>query len=232
MEEPVEGTMEEAPIKQDSSGSNDDEAEIASIGKVYAALKGLDREAQSRVLNYVAGKLKIAFSKSTTSESSAKPAEKSPEINGPKKEIEVEEEEFEEDDELAGISSGARKWIKRNGFETNQLSKIFSIGADEIDLVAKSVPGPNKKERMKNVFLLQGIAAYLGSGTARFTHSQAKEACSHYDAYDSANFAAYFKSLSGEVGGSKEQGYSLNLRGLTAGTELIKSMLGLTKTDH
>jgi len=35
--------------------------------------------------------------------------------------------------------------MTRNGLEAEKLSAIFSLGIDEIDLVAKSVPGKGKK---------------------------------------------------------------------------------------
>ena len=102
---------------------------------------------------------------------------------------------------------------------------LFSLGVDEIDLVAKKVPGDNKKDRMHSVLLLKGIAAYLSSGVARFTHQQLKEACLHYDAYDGNNFASYLKDFAGEVSGTKSGGYTLTPRGLTAATEMIKDLV-------
>ena len=53
--------------------------------------------------------------------------------------------------------------------------------------------------------------------------SQVKEACLHYDAFDNSNFASYLKSFAAEVSGTKESGYTLTARGLTAATDLIKS---------
>ncbi len=105
------------------------------------------------------------------------------------------------------------------------LSSLFSLGVDEIDLVAKKVPGSNKKDKMLSVFRLKGVAAYLGAGVARFTHEEVKEACVHYDAFDTNNFAAYLKSIASEVSGTKESGYTLTARGLTEATEMIKGLV-------
>src|ERR1700731_4194300 len=90
-----------------------------------------------------------------------------------------------------GISPLARKWMTRNGLGAQSLTSLFSLGADEIDLVARTVPGKSKRERMRSVLLLKVIAAYLSNGAARVTHEQVKEACLHYDAYDSPNHAKY-----------------------------------------
>ena len=117
--------------------------------------------------------------------------------------------------------------MRRNGIQSDQLGAVFSLGIDEIDLVAKTIPGKNKKDKMRSVFLLKGIASYLGSGAARFTHEHVREACQHYGAWDTANFAVIFKSFSSEVGGSTESGYQLSARGLSEGTELVKKMLAI-----
>ncbi len=74
---------------------------------------------------------------------------------------------------------------------------------------------------------MKGIAAYLSTGAARITAEQIKEACLHYDAYDSPNHAKYLRGMSTELSGSKESGHKLTARGLTAGTELIREILGI-----
>lgn len=201
---------------------NDMDPEIIAISEVYASLKNLDSEAQSRVLSYVAGKLKIKFHTSDThSEIQGNSSEYSTEQHGNEND---EDDKDQFDDEIEGISPVAKKWMLRNGLTTKQLSEIFSLGIDEIDLIAKTVPGKNKKERMHSVFLLKGVAAYLGTGAARFAHEQMKEACLHYDAYDSSNFAVYLKSYLSDISGSKELGYTLTARGLASATEMVKAM--------
>lgn len=197
--------------------------EIIAINDVYAALKDLDPEAQSRVLGYVAGKLKILAPASETQfESRSRQSDDTGQTN---KGVGGSESDSQGNDDLDGVSPVARKWMIRNGLQSKQLSAVFSLGVDEIDLVAKSVPGKNKKEKMRSVFLLKGVAAYLGAGAARFTHEQMKEACLHYEAFDAANFALNFKSLSSEVSGNKDSGYSLTARGLTNATEMVKTIM-------
>ena len=151
--------------------------------------------------------------------------------HGPaKKTFEDKPEEQNIDDDFEGVSPGGKKWMRRNGLDSKALSSIFSLGVEEIDLVAKKVPGKNKKERMRSVFLLKGLASYLGSGTPRFKDDEVREACNHYDANDTANFAAYLKSFSAILSGTKSSGYTLTSRGIADGTELVKEMLqGPTK---
>src|SRR5215472_798729 len=204
--------------------------EIAAMGIVHKALQGLAQEAQIRVLNYVADKLGIHLSQQESGHLSLPNPPEPPEDSHPHEPPPAERAGPEE--VLEGISPVAKKWMSRNGLGASPLSTVFSLGVDEIDLIAEDVPGRNKKDRMRSVLLLKGIAAYLGTGAARFTHEQIKEACLHYDAYDSANFATHLKSFSGEVTGSKESGYNLTARGLSAAAELLKQMLNLEKKSN
>jgi hypothetical protein len=205
------------PMKTKTTDSDD--AEINAISTVYAALKGLQPDAQERVLTYVAGKLKIQAPALHTRNDRL-------ETQGETTDPPVREDAAEKEvgDALEGVSPVARKWMARNGLQASKIGSVFSLGGDEIDLIATTVPGTNKKERMRSVFLLKGVASYLATGAARFTHEQMKDACVHYDAFDAANFASNLKSLSSEVTGSKAEGYALNPRGLAAATEMVKSL--------
>ena len=198
--------------------SSSPDPEIAAINVVYGALRLLDAEAQQRVLDYVARK--IGASARGGSEHYE---EKEREPEEPHRESTAKAAE-EPESQAEGISPVALKWMKRNALTAAGLSALFSLGVDEIDLVAKSVPGDNKKDRMHSVLLLKGIAAYLSTGAARVTHEQLKEACLHYDAYDGANFATHLKSFSAEAAGTKESGYTLTPRGLTNATEIIRKL--------
>jgi hypothetical protein len=203
----------------------DTDPEIAAISIVYGALKGLEKESQIRVLEYVAAKVGSRLSTDASGSAREKYSEGMADAKPAK---DPEHSKSDETDEFEGISPVAKKWISRNDLGAKSLSKIFSLGVDEIDLVSKTVPGANKKEKMRNVFLLKGAAAYLGTGAARFSHEQVKEACLHYDAFDVGNFARYFGSLAAEVAGNKESGYTLTARGLNNATELIKQMAPAT----
>ena len=206
----------------------DADKEISSISTVYAALKELDESAQSRVLNYVRQKLNLG--KQPVEPESVEP--RSREDNLPRNSDMEEQLSLEADAEADAISPVAKKWMRRNGFNASQLSSIFSIGGDEIDLVAKKVPGKSSRARMRSVFLLKGVAAYLAGGAARFTHEQVKEACLHYDAYDVNHFAEHLKDFAADVTGSKESGYGLTARGLSDATELLRDMTASEEPKH
>ncbi len=193
--------------------------EITAISVVYDALRTLSPEAQRRVLEYVEGKLGLPSPRSDGE------ARQVPDTQEPPPTTSPQAAETEGSDTSEGISPVALKWMKRGGLAASSLSALFSLGVDEIDLVARNVPGENKKDRMHSVLLLKGIAAYLSTGVARVTHEQLKEACLHYDAFDTNNFSTHLKSFAAEVAGTKESGYTLTARGLTTATEIIKEII-------
>lgn len=204
--------------------------EIGAIGAVHKALEGLSSEAQARVLSYVANMLKLEVPVAQGDQASYQGSFKHPSDTIPSPAATPSQAGTEEGFE--GISPVAKKWMARNGLQAQALATIFSLGGDEIDLIAKTIPGKGNKDRMHSVLLLMGIAAYLGSGAARFTHEQLKEACLHYKAYDSANFASYLKSFSAEVTGDKNTAYVLTPRGMSNATDMVKQITGSEKAPH
>jgi len=204
-----------------------EDPEITALTSVYTALKDLDPEAQQRVLDYVARKLGLQHG--PAAERLKDPAGLTEDL--PRSEpVSDTRNQIEEGSisDTEGISPVALKWMRRNGLKVEDLGRLFSIGADEIDLIAKSVPGNSKNSRARSVALLKGMATYLSTGAARITYEQIKEACLHYDAYDASNHARTLKGMAAELSGSTSGGFVLTARGLTAGTELIKEVLGIT----
>lgn len=197
--------------------------EIAAIGTVHSVLAKLEPEAQTRVLNYVAKMLRIRPIIQDEDTSAQREEHDQEEVRDLTKREAYAGEAEPVEDEIEGISPIAKKWMVRNGLAADQLSAIFSLGVDEIDLIARKVPGKSKKEKVRSVILLKGVAAYLGTGAARFTHEQLKETCLHYDAYDATNFSKYLKRLASEVSGNKSSGYTLTSRGIANATDLIKA---------
>jgi hypothetical protein len=197
--------------------------EFTAMHSVYVALKDLDAPAQNRVLDYVFRRLSLTrdYGVADFQADSGGTAGAAVQASG---EQVQQAQRGEEADGLEGISSVAQKWIRRNGLTTKTLSNLFSLGVDEIDLVANKVPGKNKKQKLRNIVLLLGVASYLGTGAARINNPRLKEACGHYGAQDPTNFARYMKELSAYVTGNREGGYSLTPKGMTAATELVKEM--------
>jgi hypothetical protein len=214
---------------------DEQDLELDAMAKVYAALRPLDREAQGRVLEYVGKRLEL-FSPTTSSPATramnpnARPdrnAAESADVAGTRVENPKPEQSFNHDEttvELEGVSPVAQKWIRRNGLTEEQLSSLFSLGVDEIDLVASSVPGKSTKEKLRSVILLQGVASYLGTGAPRIDYEKLRQTVTHYAADPGKNFWTYMKSLTAEVAGSTSTGFALTTRGLSAATDLIKQI--------
>jgi hypothetical protein len=139
--------------------NNNDDVEIRAITLVHQALRDLGRDAQKRVIGYFAKK----FAFSVDASSPNPPADDIPSLPAADREPEPSLAPGMpgpgNDEGLDGVSPVAVKWAKRNGLEPDKLSAVFSLGLDEIDLVAEAIPGSNKKEKMRNVLLLKGIAS-------------------------------------------------------------------------
>jgi hypothetical protein len=208
-----------APSKKSTEGT----PEIKAVAAVYAALDGLDPPVQMRVLRYASEMLGLTLDLSSNGSNPSPNRNDSEKEDAPTTIAALPE--VQADDDAEGISAVALKWMKRSGLSAKSLQSLFSLGVEDIDLVAKKVPGASKKERMRSVLLLKGIAAYLGTGAARVTYEELKEACLHYNAHDLGNFAAYLKSFAPEVSGSKESGYTLTGRGISSATDLVKEIL-------
>lgn len=207
--------------------------EMDAMKVVYAALAPLEPKAQRWVIDCVAERLEIK-PKAGRSQAAEPENPREPDAvddEGKKPAFEngnassKNTNSVAQDTEVEGLSPVAVKWMRRSDLDVAKLSRLFSLGLDEIELIAKKVPGKNKKGRMKSVLLLTCVASYLSTGAPRAKHDAVKQACVHYDAYDMANFAAYIKTFSREVGGTKQSGYSLSAAGMTAATELVTSMV-------
>jgi hypothetical protein len=146
----------------------DQDPEILAISQVYSALRSLNTDAQQRVLDYVSRKLELTIAGNVERRSAENEEEPLSPVSRPR-ERDDEAESAVPDDALEGLSPAARKWMKRNGLTSEQLSQLFSLGIDEIDLVAKKVPGKSVRDKMRSVLLLKGVAAYLGTGVPRVT---------------------------------------------------------------
>ncbi|MDO9353945.1 MAG: hypothetical protein Q7T55_09630 [Solirubrobacteraceae bacterium] len=208
-----------------TSTSNADKhlEEIEAQRNVYLALRALEKAAQLRVLRNSADMLELALSIPDANQNTDSGESFTIPIKDTSSTISSDSINETSDDD--GVNPVALKWIRRSGFDPKNLQSLFSLGIDEIDLVAKTIPGRSVRDRLRNVLLLKCIAAYLSSGVARVSDEQLREAASHYNAYDQSNFSTQMRSLAAEVGGAKTNGYTLTARGLSSATELIREML-------
>src|SRR5262245_58402348 len=129
--------------------------EIVAIGLVHSALKDLEPDSQQRVIDYMLRKFKLVSKAAQESQREVPEDVTDAPVAQPWKPPALEgSADGAPEDDTDGISPVAKRWIRRNGIDVKGLSSIFSLGVDEIDLVAKKVPGGNKKDRMLSVLLL------------------------------------------------------------------------------
>jgi hypothetical protein len=206
------------------------DAELAAMAKVLDALKHLNAAVQQSVIEWAVRRFKLQNPFGSAQE---EPMDSFVDLPESAKRIKVESAEparesqsspQAQDGQIEGINAVAQKWLKRSGLSESQLSKLFTLGVDDIVLVAKKVPGSKKIERLKNVLLLEGVAAFLGSGVARVEWSKLKESAAHYNADVGGNFPTYMKKLAAEATGSVQNGYTVTSRGLNQAKELIEQM--------
>lgn len=211
------------------------DAELSAMAIVFNALQPLDSDARNRVIEYVERRLGMQRSSTPAPYKSEHFQHVPPEIE--RGDLSAENDHAEHsfdrgdqdnagDDEIEGISPIAKKWMMRNALSPALISKLYSLGVDEFDLVAPNVPGKSVRERLHNVILLQGVASYLNSGAPRVDGEKLREAVDHYDADAGRNFAAYVKDWTSEFSGSRTSGFTLTTRGLNSAKELIKQMAG------
>jgi hypothetical protein len=218
-----------------NNNGSENNTELEAFGTVLSALKGLEHEAQLRVIQYTIATLNVGFTprmlppapepKQGASDSEFKGSFEA-DLNSEEPDLDLETG----NELLASLSEVAKKWMRRNAVSEDQLTRFFSIGFDDIDLVAPetAVPGSTMKDKIHSVLLLKGIAAYLGTGVPIITDDNLRQTCLHYNCFDATNYAKYIKAFGSEITGNKQSGYTLNARGMTQATEIIKKAVADT----
>jgi hypothetical protein len=213
--------------------NSDADSEFAAMSQIYSALKPLDEGGRKRVLDYVLSRLDIRIipKLGETKKGDESPvvhkvdaSDRSADESLPKASLDVALDDVP--DEIEGISAVAKKWMKRTGLSGEKLSALYSLGVDEIDLVANSVPGQTTKDRLRSLMLLEGVASYLGTGAPRVEYNRLKTAMGHYGIDPGTNLSTYLKTFAAEATGTASAGFTLTARGLNSATELIKEMVG------
>lgn len=134
----------------------------------------------------------------------------------------ADDEGTEPDDDLE-LNAKARTWMSRNSVTAEQLTHVFHIDGETVDIIADTAPGKNQKDQTINSYVLTGIAEFLKTGEAKFTDKGAREACKKMGCLSETNHSTYMKKPGNILSGSKS-GWALTGPGLKAGAELIKTL--------
>jgi hypothetical protein len=133
----------------------------------------------------------------------------------------------EQDQDVAdkGISTRAYSWMRQNDLSLERLSHVFHIGAEGVEIIAPEIPGNSNRDKVRNAYVLLGVARFLDSGEARFDDKAARALCARYGFYDQTNHTKYMKG-GNEFTGSKSAGWTVTTPGLKHGAVLIKLLTG------
>lgn len=124
-----------------------------------------------------------------------------------------------------GVPESVKPFLTANAITTDVLARVFHpIGAGA-QLLAASIPGSGKANRLVSLSLLLSVKQALESGNFTCTLKELRELAVHYDCYDSANFAATLKNNKGYYK-PRDKGADLELSGpgLKKAGELIKNI--------
>lgn len=115
-------------------------------------------------------------------------------------------------------------WMKRNGIEERHLEQIFHVEGEQVSIIADVVPGESKREQTVNCYVLEGVRAYIETGSSKFSDEAADELCKRLGCRDKTNHATNRSSAGNKLTGDKRTGFTLVAPGLNYGATLIKSM--------
>lgn len=111
--------------------------------------------------------------------------------------------------------------MKQQGLTLEQTNQVFYFGDEGPEIIA-SIPGANKREQVRNAYVLCGIGRLLTSGETRFDDKVARGVCESGGFFDSTNHMKYMKGS--EFTGSREKGWVLTAPGLKLGASLVAQL--------
>lgn len=120
-----------------------------------------------------------------------------------------------------GLPAKARSWMRQHGLTLEQIHQVFHLEGEGPEIIAP-VPGGNKKEQVRNAYVLCGIGRLLTSGETRFDDKLARSVCELGGFFDGTNHMKYMKGS--EFAGSRDKGWVLTPPGLKHGASLIAQL--------
>ena len=114
----------------------------------------------------------------------------------------------------------ARNWLRQNHVTSEQIENVFHKGESGLELIASEMPGKTNREKVRNAYVLIGLARFLETGEGKFDDKPARALCERYGFFDGTNHTKYMKD-GNEFTGSKDKGWTLTAPGLKRGAALI-----------
>jgi hypothetical protein len=142
---------------------------------------------------------------------------------GPLKGSNLSESAEQETDGVTVLPVRARNWVKQNDLSLEQLQQVFHLADGEAEAITADVPGNTNREKVRNAYILVGIARLLSSGDPKFDDAAGRALCVSGGFYDGTNHMKYMKG-GNDLTGSKEKGWTLTSPGLKRGAALVKEL--------
>lgn len=123
------------------------------------------------------------------------------------------------------VPDSVKPFLTANAITTEILEKVFHPTGPGAQLLASSIPGNGKANKLVSLSLLLCVKEALESGVFKCTLKELRELAVHYDCYDSTNFSKTLK-VNKNYYNPREKGADLELSGpgrKRAG-EIIKSI--------
>jgi hypothetical protein len=132
--------------------------------------------------------------------------------------------EQQQGEDANNLPPRAQTWMKHNGISLDQIQQVYHLSNDGVEIIASEIPGKNNRERVRNAYVLQGLASFLRSGEAKFDDAVARALCESHGFFDGTNHMKYMKG-GNEFTGSKDKGWTLTAPGLKQGAVLIAGLV-------
>jgi len=124
-----------------------------------------------------------------------------------------------------GVTEAVKPFLTANAITTEILEKVFHPTGPGAQLLASSIPGNGKANKLVSLSLLLSVKQALESGSFTCTLKELRELAVHYDCYDSTNFSKILKGNKNYYN-PREKGADLELSGpgRKKAAEIIKSI--------
>jgi hypothetical protein len=123
------------------------------------------------------------------------------------------------------VPDAVKPFLTANAITTEILEKVFHPTGPGAQLLASSIPGNAKANKLVNLSLVLCVKQALESGSFTCTLKDLRELAVHYDCYDSPNFSKTLKANKNYYK-PREKGAGLELSGpgLKKAGEIIKGI--------
>ena len=136
----------------------------------------------------------------------------------------VERPVLETFESIAGVSPKAVQWMQKHAVTEAQLSQVFSISPDDVEVIASTLPSDSKRQQTSEAYMLCGLRSLIRTGEGRFDDKEARILCEKLGFYDPANHSNYMKAFGNLLSGSKESGWKLTIPGAERAAQIVKKL--------